>query len=108
MSLADVLLGGEGFIITAHPTSVKKDESSVSKVKNMDAMTDRLKFLIRDSKHDLHYKTLHSLSTGLDTFRRRPKTRRAPRSTTSTASTMASATAPPRRAMTLTALGTRR
>jgi hypothetical protein len=66
MSLADVLLGGEGFIITAHPTSVKKDESSVSKVKNMDAMTDRLKFLIRDSKHDLHYKTLHSLSTGLD------------------------------------------
>jgi hypothetical protein len=63
--LADVLLGGEGLTITAHLTSAEKDKSSVFKVKNVNVKMDTLKFSIRDSKHDLLYKTLRPLATGL-------------------------------------------
>jgi hypothetical protein len=63
--LADVLLGGEGLTITAHLTSAEKDKTSVFKVKNVNVKLDTLKFSIRDSKHDLLYKTLKPLATGL-------------------------------------------
>ncbi|EIN05339.1 hypothetical protein PUNSTDRAFT_106990 [Punctularia strigosozonata HHB-11173 SS5] len=63
--LADVLLGGEGLTVTVHLVSADKDPSSVFKVKNVAVKVDTLKFSIRDSKHDLLYKTLRPLATGL-------------------------------------------
>ncbi|TBU29364.1 hypothetical protein BD311DRAFT_269060 [Dichomitus squalens] len=63
--LADVLLGGEGLTITAHIASADKDKSSVFKVKNVNVKVGTLKFSIRDSKHDVLYKTLRPLATGL-------------------------------------------
>lgn len=63
--LADVLLGGQGLNVTAHITSAEKDKSSVFKVKDVHVKVDTLKFSIRDSKHDLLYKTLRPLATGL-------------------------------------------
>lgn len=62
---ADVLLGGEGLTITAHIVGAGKDNSSVFKVKNVHVKVATLKFSIRDSKHDLLYKTLKPLATGL-------------------------------------------
>ncbi|KAL6299451.1 hypothetical protein BKA93DRAFT_588333 [Sparassis latifolia] len=63
--LADVLLGGEGLTVTAHVTSAGKDKSSVFKVKSVHVKVATLKFSIRDSKHDILYKTLRPLATGL-------------------------------------------
>ncbi|KAH7919183.1 hypothetical protein BV22DRAFT_1108163 [Leucogyrophana mollusca] len=63
--LADVLLGGSGLTATVHLVSADKDKSSVFKVKNVHVKVDTLKFSIRDSKHDLLYKTLKPLATGL-------------------------------------------
>lgn len=63
--LADVLLGGNGLTVTAHVSSAEKDKSSVFKVKDVTVKVDTLKFSIRDSKHDLLYKTLRPLATGL-------------------------------------------
>ncbi|KIJ58511.1 hypothetical protein HYDPIDRAFT_171253 [Hydnomerulius pinastri MD-312] len=63
--LADVLLGGSGLTATVHLVSADKDRSSVFKVKNVHVKVDTLKFSIRDSKHDLLYKTLKPLATGL-------------------------------------------
>lgn len=63
--LADVLLGGHGLTITAHVASADKDQTSVFHVKDVQVKVDTLKFSIRDSKHDLLYKTLRPLATGL-------------------------------------------
>ena len=63
--LADVLVGGHGLSITAHVASAEKDRTSVFKVKDVHVKVDTLKFSIRDSKHDLLYKTLRPLATGL-------------------------------------------
>lgn len=63
--LADVLLGGEGLTVTAHIESAGKDQSSVFKVKNVHVKVGTLKFSIRDSKHDLLYKTVRPLATGI-------------------------------------------
>ncbi|KZT25454.1 hypothetical protein NEOLEDRAFT_1133378 [Neolentinus lepideus HHB14362 ss-1] len=63
--LADVLLGGSGLTATIHLVGSNKDRSSVFKVKNVNVKVDSLKFSIRDSKHDLLYKTLRPLATGL-------------------------------------------
>jgi len=63
--LADVLLGGQGLTATVHLTSANKDKSSVFKVKSVQVKVDTLKFSIRDSKHDLLYKTLRPLASGL-------------------------------------------
>ena len=62
--LADIVLGGQGVTATVHLSSTK-DTSSVFKVKNVKVNVDTLKFSIRDSKHDLLYKTLKPLATGL-------------------------------------------
>ena len=50
---------------TVHLASATKDKSSVFKVKNVNVKVDSIKFSIRDSKHDLLYKTLRPLATGL-------------------------------------------
>jgi len=63
--LADAVLGGEGMTATVHISSAAKDKSSVFKVKNVIVKLDSLAFSIRDSKHDLLYKTLKPLATGL-------------------------------------------
>ena len=63
--LADVLLGGEGLTVTAHVVSADKDRTSVFKVKSVHVKVGTLKFSIRDSKHDVLYKTLRPLATGL-------------------------------------------
>ncbi|EPQ50351.1 hypothetical protein GLOTRDRAFT_141540 [Gloeophyllum trabeum ATCC 11539] len=63
--LADVLLGGSGLTATIHLVGSNKDRSSVFKVKDVNVKVDTLKFSIRDSKHDMLYKTLRPLATGL-------------------------------------------
>ena len=63
--VADVLLGGEGLSITTHLRSAGNDKSSVFHVKDVQTSIHTLKFAIRDSKHDLLYKTLRPLATGL-------------------------------------------
>ncbi|KAI5993190.1 hypothetical protein EDC04DRAFT_2872684 [Pisolithus marmoratus] len=63
--IADVLIGGSGLTATVHLVSADKDKSSVFKVKSVQVKVDTLKFSIRDSKHDLLYKTLKPLATGL-------------------------------------------
>ncbi|KAJ6630404.1 hypothetical protein B0H10DRAFT_2160322 [Mycena sp. CBHHK59/15] len=62
--LADVLLGGQGVTATVTLTS-SKDTSSVFRVKRVRVKVGSLKFSIRDSKHDLLYKTFKPLATGL-------------------------------------------
>ncbi|CAG8625632.1 17243_t:CDS:10, partial [Acaulospora colombiana] len=64
--LADVFLGGRG--ITATVTIVnntKSSQKSLFRVKNVHVKVDALKFSIRDSRHDILYKTLRPLATGL-------------------------------------------
>ena len=63
--LADVVLGGEGMTIGVHLVDAGRDNRSVFKVKNVNVKVGTLKFSIRDSKHDLLYKTLRPLATGL-------------------------------------------
>ncbi|KAG8905215.1 hypothetical protein FRB99_000484 [Tulasnella sp. 403] len=63
--LADVFLGGEGLTVKVHLASAGRDRSSVFYVKDVDVKLDSLKFSVRDSKHDLLYKTLKPLATGL-------------------------------------------
>ncbi|KAI0324999.1 hypothetical protein GY45DRAFT_1375112 [Cubamyces sp. BRFM 1775] len=63
--LADVLLGSSGLTVTVHLVSADKDRSSVFKVKDVNTSIHTLKFSIRDSKHDMLYKMLSPLGTGL-------------------------------------------
>jgi len=63
--LADFILGGEGVTVDVKLVSSSKDHTSVFKVKSVRAKVASLKFSIRDSKHDLLYKTLKPLATGL-------------------------------------------
>ncbi|KAJ3757565.1 hypothetical protein EV360DRAFT_45784 [Lentinula raphanica] len=62
--LADVLLGGDGLSATVHLES-SSDPTTLYDIKNIAVKVDTLKFAIRDSKHDLLYKTLRPLATGL-------------------------------------------
>ncbi|KAG8928965.1 hypothetical protein FRC02_006163 [Tulasnella sp. 418] len=63
--LADVFLGGEGLTVKVHLKSAGNDRSSVFHVKDVNVKLDSLKFSVRDSKHDMLYKTLKPLATGL-------------------------------------------
>lgn len=63
--LADFILGGEGVNVNVKLVSSSRDHTSVFKVKSVHAKVASLKFSIRDSKHDLLYKTLKPLATGL-------------------------------------------
>ncbi|KAJ6567019.1 hypothetical protein B0H19DRAFT_716873 [Mycena capillaripes] len=62
--LADVVLGGEGLTATVTLTS-SKDTSSVFSVARVRVKVGSLKFSIRDTKHDLLYKTFKPLATRL-------------------------------------------
>ncbi|KAJ6577803.1 hypothetical protein B0H19DRAFT_569045 [Mycena capillaripes] len=62
--LADVLLGGQGLTATVTLTS-SNDTSSVFSVGRVRVNVGTLKFSIRDSKHDLLYKTFKPLATRL-------------------------------------------
>lgn len=62
--LADVVVGGDGVGVTIHLSSSKNDPTSFFSVKNVHVTIDSLKFSIRDSKHDLLYKTLKPLVSG--------------------------------------------
>lgn len=60
--LADVLLGGDGLTITIHVASTpSKDKQTLFAVKDVHVKISTLKFSIRDSKHDLLYKTMKPL-----------------------------------------------
>jgi len=63
--LADFILGGEGVSVNVRLVASSKDHTSVFKVKSVHAKVASLKFSIRDSKHDLLYKTIKPLATGL-------------------------------------------
>jgi len=64
--LADVLVGGQGVTATVTLTSsTAKDSTSVFRVKSVKVKVGSLKFSIRDSKHDLLYKTFKPLAMGL-------------------------------------------
>jgi len=62
--LADVLLGGQGLTATVTLTS-SNDTRSVFSVGRVRVNVGSLKFSIRDSKHDLLYKTFKPLATRL-------------------------------------------
>ncbi|KAI0743264.1 hypothetical protein BC629DRAFT_1599620 [Irpex lacteus] len=96
--LADVLLGGHGLNVTAHITSSDKDKSSVFKVKDVHVKVDTLKFSIRDSKHDLLYKTcvLSLPASSRSSCRRQSRALFALLSSTSTDSSSVFVTACPR------------
>jgi hypothetical protein len=67
--LADVFLGGNGITATVtinnNTSSSKASKKSLFQVKSVHVKVDALKFSIRDSRHDLLYKTLRPLATGL-------------------------------------------
>jgi hypothetical protein len=64
--LADVVVGGEGVTVRIHvAASPSAEKSSFITVKSVHAKVSNLKFSIRDSKHDLLYKTLKPLASGL-------------------------------------------
>ncbi|KAJ7684251.1 hypothetical protein DFH06DRAFT_1155114 [Mycena polygramma] len=62
--LADVVLGGEGLTATVTLAS-SKDTTSVLSVARVRVKVGSLKFRIRDTKHDLLYKTFTPLATRL-------------------------------------------
>ncbi|KAJ6548106.1 hypothetical protein DFH09DRAFT_1504573 [Mycena vulgaris] len=62
--LADVVLGGSGLTATVTLTS-SKDTRSVFSVARVRVKVGSLKFSIRDTKHDLLYKTFKPLATRL-------------------------------------------
>jgi len=62
---AGVVGGGSGLTAVVHLVSAGKDRCSVFKVNDVHVKVGLLKFSIRDSKHDLLYKTLKPLATGL-------------------------------------------
>jgi hypothetical protein len=62
--VADVLLGGDGLSATIHLVS-SSDPTTLFDIETINVKVDTLKFAIRDSKHDLLYKTLRPLATGL-------------------------------------------
>ncbi|TDL17822.1 hypothetical protein BD410DRAFT_793854 [Rickenella mellea] len=66
--LADVFLGGKGISVKVKISSTTKEREGgvrLYKVKDVSVKVDTLKFAIRDSKHNLLYKTLRPLATGL-------------------------------------------
>lgn len=65
--LADVFLGGRGITatVTLASNTKKATRKSLFYVKNVNVKVDALKFSIRDSRHDILYKTLRPLATGL-------------------------------------------
>ncbi|KAF5347588.1 hypothetical protein D9756_010708 [Leucocoprinus leucothites] len=63
--LADVLLGGRGLSSTIVLRSTTRDKSSVFEVEDVQVKVDSLKFSIRDAKHNILYKTIKPLATGL-------------------------------------------
>ncbi|KAJ3562734.1 hypothetical protein NP233_g9389 [Leucocoprinus birnbaumii] len=63
--IADVLLGGRGLSSKIVLRSTTRDKSSVFKVHEVTTKVDSLKFSIRDAKHNILYKTVKPLATGL-------------------------------------------
>ncbi|KDQ18076.1 hypothetical protein BOTBODRAFT_155126 [Botryobasidium botryosum FD-172 SS1] len=63
--IVDLLLGGAGLTVYVHLKSAGKDPRSVFYVENVSAKVDSLKFSVRDSSHDLLYKTVKPLIMGL-------------------------------------------
>ncbi|KAF8122468.1 hypothetical protein EV363DRAFT_1274680 [Boletus edulis] len=63
--MADVIIGGTGLTAVVQLVSAGKDRSSVFKVKDVHVKVGSLKFSIRESKHDLLYKTMKPIATGL-------------------------------------------
>lgn len=66
---ADVLLGGKGLTVTVHLEAENAPRGNKSRhiftVKQVVAKVDKLKFAIRDSKHDTLIKVLKPLATGI-------------------------------------------
>ncbi|KAH7100372.1 hypothetical protein BKA62DRAFT_706845 [Auriculariales sp. MPI-PUGE-AT-0066] len=63
--LADVFLGGEGITVKFKISSAPNDSNHVFYVKDVTVRVDALKFAIKDSRHNLLYKTLKPMATGL-------------------------------------------
>lgn len=66
---ADVFLGGKGLTVTVHLEAENAPRTKKSRhiftVKQVVAKVDKLKFAIRDSKHDTLIKVLRPLATGI-------------------------------------------
>lgn len=66
---ADVFLGGNGLSVTVHLEAGSSPKGGRSKhvftIKQVKAKVDKLNFAIRGSKHDVLYKVLRPLATGL-------------------------------------------
>ncbi|WWC90750.1 uncharacterized protein L201_005687 [Kwoniella dendrophila CBS 6074] len=63
--IADVVIAGKGIGIDVELESVENRRDSVFKVNHVNVEIDTLKFSIRESKHDLLYKFIKGIATGL-------------------------------------------
>ncbi|RXK41203.1 hypothetical protein M231_01608 [Tremella mesenterica] len=63
--LADVVLAGQGISIDVELESVENRRDTVFKTNHVNVKIDTLKFSIRDSKHDLLYKFIKGVATGV-------------------------------------------
>jgi hypothetical protein len=63
--IADVVLAGKGMSIDVELESVERKRDSLIRVNSVHTTIDTLTFSIRDSKHDLLYKFVKSIATGI-------------------------------------------
>ncbi|WWC93737.1 hypothetical protein V866_000573 [Kwoniella sp. B9012] len=63
--IADVVIAGKGIGIDVELESVENRRDSVFKVNHVNVEIDTLKFSIRESKHDILYKFIKGVATGL-------------------------------------------
>ncbi|ORY35471.1 hypothetical protein BCR39DRAFT_460742 [Naematelia encephala] len=63
--LADVIIAGKGISVDVELESVFNRRDSVFKINHVKVELDTLSFSIRDSKHDLLYKFVKSVATGV-------------------------------------------
>jgi hypothetical protein len=63
--IADVVLAGKGMSIDVELESVEKRRDTLIRVNSVHTQIDTLTFSIRDSKHDLLYKFVKSIATGI-------------------------------------------
>lgn len=63
--LADVVIAGKGISVDVTIESVSNRRDQVFNIKTIDIDIDTMKFSIRDSKHDLLYKFIKGVATGV-------------------------------------------
>jgi len=63
--IADVVIAGKGISVDVELESVENRRDSIFRIVHINVQLDTLKFSIRDSKHDLLYKFVKTIATGV-------------------------------------------